>query len=138
MNLYGSRHSVLFTFAIVAVMAFAFAGALGPVHIGTMMEGDMHTCLFMQSALCSMDAVGHISEWQGAFVSLVQSFGDALTLLLLAVAMLLSFNVLARRRVPETPAFSRVRLKQRNVLQASIVDPVLAALSQGILNPKTF
>lgn len=133
-----ANRPTILALAIIAVAVFSFAGVLGPVHIGMMGDSDMHTCPFMQSALCSMDAIGHISEWQAVFASIVQTSGSVVAMLLLALGALVSFILFAPQNIFEVPAFSRVRLRQRAVLQSSIVSPLLAALSQGILNPKTF
>lgn len=128
----------MFTVAVIAVMVFAFAGVLGPAHIGMMEDSGMHTCPFMQTAVCGMDAIGHISEWQTLFVSIVQTSASTVALLLLALGALISYVLFARQKKLEEPAFSRARLRQRRALQSSIVSPLIAALSQGILNPKTF
>ncbi len=133
-----AQHSMLFTVAVIAVMVFAFAGVLGPAHIGMMEDSGMHTCPFMQTAVCGMDAIGHISEWQTLFVSIVQASASTVMMLLVAIGALVSFVLFAPQKVLEVPAFSRVRLRQRRALQSSIVSPLLAALSQGVLNPKTF
>lgn len=88
-------------------------------------------------AICQMNPMEHIQEWQSMFTALPAK--DGLTIL----SALLSLLALLALRFLNTPSlFKKPRLEQYvnpfYLNRAPIFNPLQEAFSRGILNPKIF
>lgn len=116
---------------LVAVLLVVNVG--GIFSAGMMDDSAMQDCPYMSiPALCTMNPLAHLSQWQQMFTTTVQHMTTAVLLLLLALAVVWYF--LQDLCVPKrTEAFTpRYRDKGR------VFDPLRLAFARGVLHSKAF
>lgn len=132
-----SKLSDNFIFLVLA--SFALMSVLG-MGIGMeITDGQMSSCPFMagQPTMCQMNITEHIAQWQQTFLGIPTKTN------FLALAVILLIGVLASFIKPFSQlkklAKSTARfLAYRRANFAKVFDPILVALSDGILNPKIY
>ena len=117
-----------------ATVFFLFAAAFGMMHIGV--HGHMDQCPFMgMVAICDMTLLQHINAWQQMYTAIVMQATFAA--LLYAVFAFLALYALFRIR-PSTPRVISISYARRGIDQPAFRNPLLYALSNGILHSKAF
>ena len=120
---------VLISFISVSVLSIGMG----------MEEGEMSSCPFIagHAAMCQMNAVEHIAQWQKTFLALrIQENLLALIIVLLAVVVI-PFAKPPSRLKELTEYISRLFIYQRMHL-VKVFDPLLLAFSDGILKPRIY
>ncbi len=127
--------------AAIVLIAFVITGFVGVTHLGMSMgnTGVLETCPFMNTALCTMDAAGHLGEWQTMLATPLQDLYAAAILLLLIAgaappllrARFESFAERLRMRFRQAvAAHTQLFLEAPRILQESF--------SQGILHTRAY
>lgn len=121
--------------ALILLIACLLVMSVGGAYTAqTMMEeGSTHHCPFMGvPALCAMNPLAHIAEWQNMFASIMQNQTvlDVLALIVLALFWFLSSHLYLPRR-------SDILIHRfRHTYQ--LFDSLRLALARGIIHPKPF
>jgi len=118
--------------------SFVFMSLFG---IGISMEikdGQMSSCPFMASeaSLCQMSATEHIAQWQQAFLGVPAKSSVLILALLLLVFAIVPFAK-PLSQIKQTEMVARFLFYLRDIAN-KILDPLLLAFSDGILNPKIY
>ncbi|MBI2640894.1 MAG: hypothetical protein HYW91_03385 [Candidatus Sungbacteria bacterium] len=129
-----SENLIFFT-----LTSFVFVSILG-IGVGMeMKDGHMSSCPFTagQETICQMNITEHIAQWQRA------SFGtpSKTNFLALAVALLIATLVSFIKpfsQLKKLTASTARLLVYRRANFAKVFNPLLAAFSDGILNPKIY
>lgn len=128
---------------LLILATFVLAVFLGPTNsIGMQMNanGQMSGCMFTGTGICSMTPLEHAATWEAMFTAVPAQTASVLLLLLLILAVV---SVLTRTLRPVFDfSLDRISVRQRLYAKQSraraYINPIQEALSQGILNPKTY
>lgn len=127
---------LIFALAFIAAMLFGLSTGMDMRQNGT-----MSNCMFDQSVTCPMNYREHIDHWQQTFTATHRAQNTILALLMVIVlggAALLFSSLLKRRAYAQaTHHVSHIRQRQYEIT-AKLSNPVLRALSDGILNPRLY
>lgn len=100
-------------------------------------KGNMSDCPFMvdQGSLCPMGLFEHIAKWQQA-VTVIPRPSANIFLLFALLAAFSYFKITLQPKILPNKFGARSRARKESELRAS--NPLLAAFSDGILNPKIY
>ena len=87
-------------------------------------------------AMCQMNPMGHIQEWQSMF-TMIPTQNILLLLFTLFILLVVSKLKFWNRFSTQEPPLL-VLVSQFSLVNLKILDPLKIAFSRGILNPKTF
>ena len=134
-----TRESIAQRLLFLGMIAFFAGGFLGLTHfaMATGPDGQMSNCPFMGvAALCQMNPLQHIAEWQKFFTALPPN--NWATILIIASFILLAVRGLKYIGRTDPPLMVSLRLQLSSISFLSCKDPLQEAFSSGILNPKAF
>lgn len=122
-------------FAAVALVSFAtvaiFCVWTPPA---TNAEDAMRDCMPYENAMmCDLNAQYHIPIWQNFFTVVPQKMFDALLLFLFLIAVSAT-----RKNILTRPVEIVKKLRASTNAMLAIVDPIRAALSQGIIRSQVY
>ena len=124
---------------ILVLISFAFTSILGMGMSMEIKDGQMSGCPFMAdpATVCQMSVAEHIAKWQHAFLG-IPTKANFLALAVVALTMvLIPFVKLFPRLKKLTESAARL-LAYHGTSFAKIFNPLLAAFSGGILNPRIY
>jgi len=123
---------------LFVLTSFVFMSLFG-IGIGMeMKDGQMASCPFVasQASICQMSVTEHIGQWQQAFLGVPEKSNvSILALLLLAFAIVPFAKPFSQ--IKQTEVVTRFVFYLRDIAN-KILDPLLLAFSDGILNPKIY
>lgn len=117
---------------VLGMLAFVVAGTFA-APMSTMEHEGMQGCMFMEvEALCAMSPLEHLALWQASFTTVAPQLTTAsLILLILALALLGSFEFFIHTRPP--PQFVFALAREREALPPPFLQELF---SNGVLNSK--
>lgn len=125
--------------ALAVLPVFLFP-PIGFLYFGTdSMGGQMGNCPFggHSMAICQMNPMEHIQEWQSMFTMLPTQNLLSLLFALFALLAISKLRFWDKFSTPEPPLLLSIN-RSALINNFRIFDPLKEAFSNGILNPKVF
>lgn len=141
-SMFDARHMFGKALVSAGIMLLLLGAFVGLPHFGMSTTMDEHGNMTMSdcsmpgmTTLCTMSPLEHLSSWQLAFASIVQEYSSTLLMMLLVVAVALSFSWVRQHYPPSSEVrISRYRLREEYFPPNQLQE----LFSDGILNPKPF
>ena len=129
-----------FLLILVAFIAVSFLEPTNAIVMQTNSHGQMSGCIFTSTGICNMTPLEHVAAWEAMFTAIPAQTANALLLLILIFAVATVF-ARAIRSVLDSALDRLATLHELYVKHSralTYISPIQEALSQGILNPKTY
>lgn len=126
-------------FPLIVLASFVWIAIFG---VGMSMnaeeEGNMSGCPFAagEASLCPMGVAEHIATWQQTITVIPKSYRSIILVLFAVLAISVFSKLLHQPKI--LPTKLSTQSYRRRELELKAFSPLLAAFSDGILNPKIY